>query len=166
MSTFKPKQTMFETVAKTTRGMGTHDYNALKAAYGSSPIHNDLDDQKQDIVFILWPNQPLDQIPKPDCYNANDIKRSMSNKDTRMVEWVHNGISDLDNLSQADKDVGMGYAPKQGAPVYIKLWPQDEYVSIDSVNKMLKSKKRHFDAVIISKNVRIGNTRGWRGNSF
>ena len=26
--------------------MGTHDYNALKAAYGSSPIHNDLDDQK------------------------------------------------------------------------------------------------------------------------
>ena len=36
-----------ETTVKSTRGLGTHDYNALKAAYPASPINNGkLSDEK------------------------------------------------------------------------------------------------------------------------
>jgi hypothetical protein len=120
---------------------------------------SDMSDPDQDIIFIKW-----DPTRKEECYNANDIETFKNNKDIHVVEWVHNGVSDLDSLSMADKNSGMGYAPKKNSPVYMKLWPLDNYVSVKSVEKMLKSKKRHFIAKQVGSK-RIGNIYGTRGVS-
>jgi hypothetical protein len=122
---------------------------------------SDMTDPDMDIIFIKW-----DPTRKEECYNANDIETFKDNKDIHVVEWVHNGASDLDSLSTADKNSGMGYAPKKGpmVPVYMKLWPLDNYVSIKSVEKMLNSEKRHFIAKEVGSK-RIGNTKGTRGVS-
>lgn len=103
MSTFKPKQTMFETVAKTTRGMGTHDYNALKAAYGSSPIHNDLDDQK---IKELAEQLMLEGVVNDGGHTFGEFDR----------DYANNGAPVMADVDVAGKNLASPYVPNPTSP--------------------------------------------------
>jgi hypothetical protein len=90
-----------ETVVKSTRGMGTHDYNALKTAYPASPIHGgNLDDATvKDLAQALL----LDDVVE-------------GNEDYPSFNPNYTGAPDISSVDVAGKNLASPYVPNPTSP--------------------------------------------------
>ena len=90
---FKAKQDMVETVVKSSRGMGTHDYNALASAFPASPIHSgDINDQSiKDLAQSLL----LDGDVSDGGHTFGTFNRNYSENDVPVMDDVDTAAHNL-----------------------------------------------------------------------
>lgn len=104
MSSTRAKQDMAETVVKSSRGMGTHDYNALKAAFPASPIHSgDINDASiKDLAQTLLLDGEV---------NDGGHTFGVFNRD-----YSANGAPVMDDVDVAGKNLASPYVPNPTSP--------------------------------------------------
>lgn len=119
---------------------------------------NDITDESQDIIFIKWPNG------RTECYDANSIKSVLKQESSIVVDWIVNPRVRMNNISQDEQNQGMGYYPDPTGDISMKIWPLNDYITVESIADMFKSKNRYFKAQLINKR-RLGNMLGSRGVS-
>ncbi len=92
-----------ETIIKSTRGLGTHDYNSLKAAYPASPINNGkLSDEK---AKELAQSLLLDGVVE-----GNEDFPSFDR------DYANNGAPVMDDVDVAGKNLASPFVPNPSSP--------------------------------------------------
>ena len=110
------------------------------------------DDDEEDLIKIDW------DTGKWECYTRSSIRHWMNNDDVKAIEWIKN-----EDASQ-QTSMGYGYKPKQGSDKYIKMWPLDNYILLDDLQQMVKSRTKNFKLNKLPP-IRLGNLRGSFGVS-
>lgn len=115
----------------------------------------DSDADNADIIFIKWGNNT-------ECYDANTIKNVIKQLDSIATEWVKNPLASK-NIPQNELKQGVGFIPGKGE-LYVKLWPHNVHVPLESIKQLFYTDNRYFKAKSIGKK-RLGNIKGTRGVS-
>lgn len=121
-------------------------------------VDNDVEDPDQDIIFIKWPNG------RTECYDGNSIRGMMKQETSLAVDWIINPRVRLESISQDSQNQGMGYYPNPTGDLHMKIWPLNDYLTLNSLVNMFKSKHRYFNARLVDRR-RLGNLLGSRGVS-
>lgn len=110
------------------------------------------DEDLEHLIYIKWPT-------RTDCYLADDLVGYLKTNKP-MVVWRKNIEG-----RPTDDNVGYGYEPNpEDKRKFIPLYPVRNWVTVKSVKKLLRSKKRNFEAKKIGKE-RLGNPEGSFGVS-
>jgi hypothetical protein len=110
------------------------------------------DEDLDHLIYIKWPT-------RTDCYLADDLVGYLKTNKP-MVVWRKNTEG-----RPTDDNVGYGYEPNpEDNRKFIPLYPVRNWVTVKSVKKVLRSKKRNFEAKKIGKE-RLGNQEGSFGVS-
>ncbi len=93
-----------ETIVKSTRGMGTHDYNALSTAYPASPIHSgDINDAS---IKELAQQLLLDGVVDDGGHTFGSFDR----------DYANNGAPVMSDVDVAGKNLASPFVPNPSSP--------------------------------------------------
>lgn len=100
---FKAQQGMMETVDKTTRGMGTHDFLSLQQAYPGSPVNSGTRDSD---IKLLAQKLLLDGIVNDGGHSFGEFDR----------DYANNGAPVMEDVDVSGKNLASPYVPNPTSP--------------------------------------------------
>lgn len=100
------------------------------------------------------------------CYKSSDIEQLIRSATSAIaVTWIPNPQLDQQIIAQDQRNNGIGMMPSVTSPFYLKLWPYNHYIDLDSLFQVIKSSKRTFFFEPSGQPNRVGNISGTYGMS-